>query len=280
MKSAQGRCRLTGKHGRFVKAHIIPKALTSRDVGDTPFAQAGRDYAPIKRWDSWYDPALVTADGEKLLTALDTWALTELRKYKLVWRSWGPMLTLDPSSIVNIPGTPYGVRIINGVDGRRLRLFLLSVLWRAAASDLPEFKEVDLSRRNLERLRRMVLSLNPDPMNFFPVTLTQLSTLGPVHNLTPIAQEMPLDITRPERTAPIFRFYFDGLIAHFYRKIAAEDLECIDGRQVGKSGALHVVTVTYEASWQRDNLDELMREASERWPERLDRINGTRQARE
>lgn len=271
---AEGRDRLTGSRGRYVKAHIIPKALTYRGASDTPFAQAGRDSPPIKRWDSWYDLALVTEDGEKVLTDHDTWAVAELRKHKLVWGSWGPMIALVSSDRVPIPGTPYGLRVVEGVDGKRLRMFLLSVLWRAAASTIPEFNEIQLAGRDLELLRRMLLEPSAEPVDFFPVTLTQLSTMGPIHNLTPLAQYMPLDITRPERQAPIFRFYFDGLIAHFYREISAEDLECIGRRQVGVDEPLHIITVTFEASWQGENLAELMREAADRWPDRLARVHG------
>lgn len=269
----KGRCHLTGKDGKYVKAHIIPKALTYRDEPEMPFAQAGRDAPPIKRWDSWYDPALVTEEGEKVLTDYDTWGLSELRKHRLVWRSWGPMMALGANDFVAVPGTQYGFRKIEDLDGKRLRMFLLSILWRAAASSLREFREVQLHRRQLEQLRRMVLEGAPEPMDFFPVTLTQLSTMGPIHNLTPLAQDMPLDIRNPERTTPIFRFYFDGLIAHFYRDVRAEDLEFIGTRQVGADKTLHLATVSYEVSWQRENLGELVREAKDRWPERLARIH-------
>lgn len=92
---ATGRCKLTGELGPFVKAHILPKALTYPAEKGLPFAQSGRDYPPIKRWSSWYDSSIVTAAGEKTLADHDDWAIEALREHQLVWSSWN-----------TIPGTP------------------------------------------------------------------------------------------------------------------------------------------------------------------------------
>lgn len=36
----------------------------------------------------------------------------------------------------------WGIRKIEGIDGSRLRLFFISLLWRAAVSEMVEFREV------------------------------------------------------------------------------------------------------------------------------------------
>lgn len=273
-RTVQGVCKLTGKVGPFVDAHILPKALTYPAERGLPFAQAGSNYPPIKRWSSWYDPQIVTRDGEDILAAYDDWGIAELRKHRLIWRSWGPMQALVTGDHYRIGASAYGLRSIVGVDGLRLRLFLLSLLWRAGVSRMGEFHEVDISEANLERLRKMLVDQDPYPLDFYSVTLTQLSTTGPIHNLAPLAQDMPLSILEPDRTVPIFRFYLDGLVAHFYRDIKAEDLAIIADRQVGLGATLRVTTVSFEVSWQRENLNELMREAFTRWPERMSKIPG------
>lgn len=66
----------------------------------------------------------------------------------------------------------------------------------------------------------MVRDGNPEPLEFYPVSLIQLSTLGVRHNHTPLAQSKPIpDLTGGQTTTknPFFRFYFDGLIAHISR---------------------------------------------------------------
>ena len=273
---AVGRCKLTGEIGQLVKSHVLPKALTKPLASGAPFAQAGRDYPPIKRWDSWYDSSIVTRSGEDILEGYDTWAIEELRKRKLVWSSWDGADQLEVSDFECIPDSDHwGFRTITDLDGGRLRLFFLSLLWRAAVSEMQEFKEVTLRASELRRLRRMLLDGDPTPLHRFPLSLTQISTRGPVHNLTPLAQRRPKNPLAPNGAAiPIFRFYFDGLIAHFHRESSPDEVSQLSGMLLGCDEKLMVSTVTYEGSWQRENFDELVREAEKRWPERLDRIPG------
>jgi Ser/Thr protein kinase RdoA (MazF antagonist) len=92
----EGLCGLTGKPGKYVKAHILPAALTEAGDNAGALTQHGEGQTrPIRRWTSWYDPRLVTAEGEAILAAYDEWAIQELRRLKLVWSSWGPMLDLS-----------------------------------------------------------------------------------------------------------------------------------------------------------------------------------------
>jgi hypothetical protein len=65
-KMATGICKLTGKRGNFVKAHIIPKALTRPAEKGLPFVQGGQGSRPVRRWDSWYDDHLVIQAGENI----------------------------------------------------------------------------------------------------------------------------------------------------------------------------------------------------------------------
>ncbi len=148
-----GRCKLTGKTGKFVKAHIIPAALTRPSRSGAPLIQWGDDARPIRRRSSWYDHRLVTADGEAILAAYDGWAIKQMRLHKLVWSGWGEEETLTAKSFDEIPGTPWGLRSIAGVDTRKLRLFFLSLLWRAAESELPEFSQIYLGSGELHMLR-------------------------------------------------------------------------------------------------------------------------------
>jgi hypothetical protein len=211
-----------------------------------------------RRWSSWYDPALVTEEGEKILAAYDDWAIAMLRKHKMVWSGWGPMQAL--SDVDTIPGTPWGFRKIECKDEgdfKRLRLFLLSILWRAGATNRQEFVEVDLPSDHLEMLRTMVLNGDPEPLDFYPATLTQLSTLGHRHNQAPftITKQIPAIGDSPARLEHAFRFFIDGLIIHFSRhSIEENEAKDLGPLCVGGGSSLTISAVPYEDSAQAKNL--------------------------
>lgn len=262
----KGICKLTGEHGAFVKAHLLPLAFTKPAYPGAPMVQGSGQHRPVRRWTSWYDARLVTQAGEDILKALDSWAIAELRRLKLVWSGWGPMLELVPSEVV--PGSTWGIREIVDVDLRRLRLFFLSLLWRAAATNLKEFSEIELPADDLEALRRMIVVGDPDPASFYSVQLTQLSTLGPPHNLTPLASEkwIPDFEAGGGKTVPIFRFYFDGLSMHFHRPLPGGNARDLGPLVVGADDKLIVTTVPYEESFEQKNLDRVVAETIAAWP--------------
>lgn len=211
-----GFCKLTGKPGAFVKSHLIPEALSRPSQRGAPLIQLGAGQRPSQRWSSWYDAALVTRAGEDVLSDLDTWAIATLREYRLVWSGWGDEDDLGDLNH-NICGD-LGIREVE-LDTKRLRLFFLSILWRAAASERTEFREVSLSPDDLATLRDAILGKFDPDEDFYPVTLTQISTRGLVHNQAPqvVIKHIP-NFDDPEASPyPLrsIRFYFDGLIAHF-----------------------------------------------------------------
>lgn len=276
-RKREGKCKLTGLTGAFVKAHILPKALTRNDDSGLPFAQTGQGKRPVRRWDSWYDSRLVIEKGEDILEAYDTWGIAELRKHQLVWSGWGPQLALSTSDFEPVPNSPYGIRVVEGIDALKLRLFYLSLLWRAAACSLPEFQEVALEASHMSRLRRMVCDGDPYPLDFYPISLTQLSTVGELHNHGPfldVKQVDPLD-GGPIEHIPIVRIYFDGLIAHIHReKGKAAQVSELGPQMVGNDPKrVALSTVTYEASWQRENLEEIRRDTFQNWPSEIARIH-------
>lgn len=260
MKATEGICALTGEQGRFRKAHIIPEALTRHDVPGQPFYQAGQGAKPVKRMTSWYDSNLVTARGEEILAGYDDWAIRTLRRHRMVWSGWrGNRLVAKDM----VSSGALSVRQIAGADWLRLRLFYLSVLWRAAATSREEFAEVQLPTAHLERLRSMVLNGDPRPLNFFPIVLAQLSTRGPAHNQTPLSGTIDLGPEGPiqSQSVRIFRFFFDGLAAHVYRdQLPPSRLEGLGTLALGASETLSVTAIPFEGSFQARNLGTVMLE--------------------
>jgi hypothetical protein len=270
-----GVCALTGTPGKFVRAHILPQALTYGAAKGLPFAQAGQDSPPIKRWTSWYDQSLVTQEGEAILSEYDNWGIEELRRLKLVWSSWGEQTSL-PGDFHEIPEKKgWGARKLVTSDPTRLRLFFLSLLWRAGASQMSEFDEIAIRASDLRRLKIMLVNRDPAPYDRFPVMLTQLSTKGGIHNLTPLSMRKPLTPwCRNGPSVPIFRFYLDGLVAHFHRETKPDEVVELSNMFVGNSEEFGVTVLPFENSWQQQNMATLIRETEERWPDRLSRIPG------
>lgn len=261
---ANDTCKLTGAQGKFVKSHLIPKALTRPETPGLPLIQGGSGRRRKIRWDSWYDRKLVIRQGEDILGGFDDWAIRYLRDQKLIWSGWGPMTGLG-SYHTPIPNTPWGFRKVKVDDPNKLRLFFLSLLWRAAASELPEFLDVIMPAGDLEQLREMLVSQSLGPISFYPTTLTQLSTIGIIHNMTPLAQvkRVPEQADQPDeltaKDIPIFRFYFDGLVAHVHRHAADDGYSKELGDFiVGAEGELTLSTVTYQHSFEHENLSYVM----------------------
>ncbi|PPU37313.1 hypothetical protein XaplCFBP3123_20610 [Xanthomonas arboricola pv. populi] len=134
-------------------------------------------------------------------------------------------------------------------------MFFLSLLWRAAASELYEFRNIVLPQKDLEVLRKIVLGeKDPDP-DFYPVQLTQISTKGLMHNQAPYPDIKYIPDIENQNAAPYpmetIRFYFDGLVAHFATELppfhSASDLGNIF---VGTEPTVVISTVTFEDSMQ------------------------------
>jgi hypothetical protein len=270
-----GVCKLTGASGKFVKSHIIPRAIAPPAPGGEPFAQAGNGLRPSRRRESWYDPNLVTQEGEAILTSYDTWGIAELRRQKLIWQSWGPMTSLSTSDFIGI-SKDHGARSISFSDPTRMQLFLLSILWRAAASDLPAFAEISLRHSDTRRLKRYLLDAHRPPADFFPASITQLSTLGLPHNASPFAQikdSGALGIFPPVREK-IFRFYFDGMIVHFHADAEDRTVNGLGAMAVGASPLTVISTVSFEASWHRQNMAMVYADAETEFPGAIARAEG------
>jgi hypothetical protein len=265
----EGYCKLTGEYGKFVKSHIIPRALTRPSRPGTPLLQAGGEDRPVRRWSSWYDSRLITRAGEDILERYDDAAIKELQRHKLLWSSWGPMQELRAGITPILDRTGWGTRKLAGASSKLLRLFLLSLLWRAASTSLPEFADIEVDEKTLAQIGALLCSGEDPPRNLFPVYLIQLSTLGIPHNNTPIRVA--------HEQLELFRFYFDGLVVHFDRRLQEPETELARSVAIGSDPNMVVLTVTYEASRQKEVFDKLAAETLERWPAHVERFVGRRE---
>jgi hypothetical protein len=247
-----GKCKLTGRRGHFVKSHIIPEALTEASWRGQPLTQQGKGGRLIRRRTSWYDDRLVTSEGEGLLQKYDDWAINFFRKHKLIWSAILPLGRLATTDHQWFDEVNVGIRRIID-ESRMLRSFFLSLLWRAAMTDRFEFESISMSDNETEKLREMVLSGQVEPYEFYPTTLTQLITIGFPHNWSAYRDTKTIPnvgIENSFRQVEIFRFYFDGLIAHMHINDDPEIVKKQAGIFVGQASETLITTLQAQDSRQ------------------------------
>lgn len=250
-----GVCKLTGEYGQFIKAHLIPQALTKPEINGKVMREIGEGYRAKKATSSWYDAEIVTQNGEDILTEFDTAAIRELRKQKLIWSSWNENeLPANLSTKIN---DNYGIRKLDEVDHKALRLFILSLLWRSCASKRSGFSEISLPEEDLTILKQMLINRDTGQYFYFPIILVQLSTKGKIHNLTPLMEDFtvkPIYGQDPEQTFQIVRFYFDGLVVHIRLTKDEESTRNSGNIFIGRSKELLLTTITYDLSFQKQHM--------------------------
>ncbi|WP_225043085.1 hypothetical protein [Xanthomonas campestris] len=271
----QGFCKLTGDYGNFVASHIIPKALTKPSAPGRPFIQAGGGIRPTRRFDSWYDENLVTRRGEDVLSSLDSAGIELLKKHQLIWRGREAGDELEGEILWPEEGGA-GLRIIPAVNTQKLRLFLLSILWRAAQSGRTEFSEVELPADHLQRLKDIILEIEAVPSNWYQTILTQVVDVGPNHNMTPQALETPIQDAQGNDIGYMrsLRFYFDGLIVSYVRPSSDGLTEHeIKYTQNNETRNYPVVLVKNEDSRQLKQLKASIAEAEMQWPDLIEKLS-------
>jgi hypothetical protein len=155
-------CKLTGTRGPGVDAHIIPRSFYgfSKD-NHKPSTIYHLNDKGVRGYTSRvgvFDRSIVTIEGEAYFSEPDDYA-SEL----LVKRGH----EAKPYSDGDIP---LGLEI-HSFDYPRLKLFFLSLLWRADVTSDPMFKAVRLGAHE-QRIRKMILQKDPGSPEDYSVVLS------------------------------------------------------------------------------------------------------------
>lgn len=254
----EGVCALVQEHGVFVKSHLIPQALTSNDVAGKAFIEAGRGFRPVRRFTSWFDDEMVIRRGEDFLSDIDSRAIDELRKHKLVWSGWGGSKVLNCNTQQFYSKDNEGFRIISNVNTKLLRIYFLSLLWRALSTKRKEFSHVKNIGVDVDKLRTVILTGEDGGAAFHPVILHQMNTRGVTHNFTPIIEELiiPESDQGPELKLEIYRFYMQGLMAHIYPEIDEATASRLGGLPLGAGDDVFVFTRPFNSSAQMSRMKQ------------------------
>lgn len=154
-------CRLTGKRGPGIDAHIIPESFYR--LGDGAKRQpltilsSGTLPQSKRSWTGEYDSQIVTAEGEAYFSDWDAYAyefLLERTKKAVLYHNGSKALCVE----------------VETNDYDKLKLFFISVLWRAGVSRRPFFRKVRLGPHEGE-LRRCILEGDPGDFQNYGVLL-------------------------------------------------------------------------------------------------------------
>lgn len=253
-----GLCRLTGTHGPYVRSHIIPASLTRLPTNGQKIVETGIGLGVKRRFVSWYDNELVTRVGEDILEEIDTPAIDVLRAHKLVWSSWGSENRLKSSDLFD-QSNEQAFRVVKVSRPRELQLFFISLVWRSAATQRPEFSDIKLSADLLEDLKQRVSTKDPGPSGDYPVQLFQIISKGILHNRVPLLETTVVELESGDRREVDYvRIYFDGLVARVHLALR----ESFDERYLGTCLRSNEGTIVFahefEASRTAANIKEMV----------------------
>lgn len=167
--TSKGLCRLCGKKGKLIKAHILPRGFYSPiwDYGDPESSKSERVPIVIHLGEPRSKPTRTQSglwDMQILCATCDGDVFGPLDKYAT------DILIKNPSWI-SCAHDDYGepiLQIVESYDYKKLKLFYMSVLWRSAVTSHPFFNEVKLEPWE-QPLRDALIAGEPGPQDFFSV---------------------------------------------------------------------------------------------------------------
>lgn len=168
-----GHCKLCGSHKQLVKAHIIPEFLYKElynDIHQTQYVDSNKNVELIKNlktgiWDS--EILCKECDGDILNARYDDYASKALWGYKNL------NLVLEGKYLIQDPRITW--QVWKNLDTGRLKLFFLSVLWRASVTKKSFFNDVSLGSLHEQNIKEMLMENNPGDLDDYPILLIRFS---------------------------------------------------------------------------------------------------------
>lgn len=197
-------CKFCNKEvSKLVDAHIIPRAFFEeiKKYNNTQYLLSFTNtpgYYTQKSWIGLYDNSLVCKSCEELFSPFDDYAIKLLLK------------TLDFDEIKD-EARGLGVWKKDNYNYNKLKMFFLTLLWRAGASNMQQFKRVQLGSY-LNKLKENIRNNNPGTEHEYSVLLSRFEEndeIGRNFFLDPHLVKKPFDGIN------CYRFYLGaGYIVH------------------------------------------------------------------
>ena len=157
-----GSCRLCQERKELCRSHILPEFL-HRPLYDASGKAIAFDPAHIDR--TWK----VQKGLREPLLCLSCEQLINDRYEKPFANFWKPGYLLRPLRASR-------ETVLTHVPYAEVKLFSLSILWRADSATLPQFREVALGARHSEIIRKMLLSGDPGRPEEYQITCSAIES--------------------------------------------------------------------------------------------------------
>lgn len=195
MNQSKNACRLCLQDKKLIKAHIIPEGffrlLRHENIAPEMHSNTPGSF-PKRMLVGTYDPTILCSECDGKMAP---------------WDDYGQQVLIRqfPEAIkISLQGKTVAWKI-EKFDYRRLKLFFMSVLWRASVSKQTFYKRISLGPFE-DRLRTMILNEDPGDTQEFVVVLARFEDVEITAMLDP----------HPEKFDGISfcRFYLSGFVAY------------------------------------------------------------------
>ncbi|MDQ0421102.1 hypothetical protein J2045_002129 [Peteryoungia aggregata LMG 23059] len=250
-----GRCALTGDSGPYSKSHVIPKVFARRVTQQSFISEDARGF--LRRdFDAFRDDNLLTARGEKITEAYDNEIARTLRQHSLTYTSRRNKRELEINALT-YPVYSFASLSVDKIH--LIKLFTLSLLWRAAASSMSEFSDVQLNEAEQEELRSAVETGDPKSPEFFPAVFSVFDSKSELPKIYPYRVTILED--------NFYRFFLDGVVC--YVSCSKSTKGNYGNWKVGADKKLHLLVIPSEESFHdrisRDGSNELFEKFGDPW---------------
>lgn len=178
-----GKCRLCLQEKKLIKAHIIPEFLHQGMKDDnnifynvTYNLDTLKDNAQ-KIQTGEFDKDILCADCDNRILGSDYEKYAQVTMYG---KNIKPEIAPVCKNYKN-PDDGAEYSICTNIDYGKMKLFLLSMLWRASVSKRKAFQEVNLGEKHEERIRSLLYNGIVPPENEYPIMMT--SFMRTAHDL-------------------------------------------------------------------------------------------------
>ena len=165
------KCQLCGQEKKLIKSHIIPefmyKELYNKEHRFYEFTKKdileGKELKPFVQ--------IGVFDKNILCSECDNERLGSLEKYGQKVLFGKNLDETETPKCDNYTTGDYEFSECKNVDYRKMKLFLLSILWRSSITNRPTFDSVNLGPHS-DIIKSMILNSNPGVENEYPIIVT------------------------------------------------------------------------------------------------------------
>lgn len=239
-----GMCKFCGQKSHLIKAHIIPQAFHDRlaDGQNRPMlSNPEHSYALQRCPTGIYDTNLVCRSCENRWNDWETYGIAFLKKHSL-----SSLSVLEGKVIC--PGIGGDSLPVSNYDYEKLKLFFLSLLWRAGASGHGFCQRIQLGEQ-LKDVAQLIVTKSPGKESEFTVLLGLYDYVK--HPLA-VAVLDPAPCTL--RGTNFYKFSLAGYVAYIKRKGATLP-DALKRFALSACGSSQMLLLDWEASKDRDILN-------------------------